>query len=463
MGPRHECRGEPAPSRLPPRPSASQCTATARCRGEPGSARTGKVAATLQCGHGTNAVDSHSPQGEHRHRQAALLQCGHGTKAVENSDGDGDDPRRGRASMRPRHECRGESSAEAFVPAEVTRNCERRELQCGHGTKAVENEMLGQGSGRPARDVVASMRPRHECRGGTNGPRTGVTDEVPFDQGAYNGSHGTNAVDSVERVVLAPSALRFGFNAATARMPWRTTAVSGLFRPRPERETSTLQCGHGTKAVENGNHLHEASRLTAVNGLQCGHGTNAVENLGGDEPVRSSGSKCFNAATARRPWRTRTTATKSSGAAVPIAATARMPWRTTGEQSLMLKPLQWGHSSKAVENRDQSGTTVRPRECRCFNAATARKPWRRESVSNPPPRNWKPDRFNGATARMPWRTIILQGENTFLGMLQCGHGTNAVENSTREGVKVATIGGLQCGHGTNAVENPGNCIFGLSP
>ena len=108
-----------------------------------------------------------------------------------------------------------------------------------------------------------------------------------------------------------------------------------------------LQCGHGPKAVENTQASVSRSRGGA---LQCGHGPKAVENIkaqgdnkctveasmrprpeGRGEPqrrlqlMREAGS--FNAATARRPWRTEG---------------GTLPWRHEG--------LQCGHGPKAVEN-----------------------------------------------------------------------------------------------------------------
>ena len=83
-------------------------------------------------------------------------------------------------------------------------------------------------------------------------------------------------------------------------------------RPRPEGrgepgpwhdrgDRSMLQCGHGPKAVEN---TRRWPICGACSELQCGHGPKAVENPTGVAERLADGS-CFNAATARRPWRTR--------------------------------------------------------------------------------------------------------------------------------------------------------------
>jgi len=208
-----------------------------------------------------------------------------------------------------------------------------------------------------------------------------------------------------------------GFNAATARRPWRTFLIQGN-----EEELIALQCGHSQKAVENhclsrrlvgrpvasmrpqpegrGEHLNTAmgdgddddasmrpqpegrGELRAC-GLVRGEFPQASmrpqpEGRGEPESPRP-GRHChkgFNAATARRPWRT----TQLSVPATPIdrfnAATARRPWRTGTIEGIhdALKELQCGHSQKAVENLALASD--RRRDLRRFNAATARRPWR---------------------------------------------------------------------------------------
>ena len=68
--------------------------------------------------------------------------------------------------------------------------------------------------------------------------------------------------------------------------------------------------------------------------LQCGHGTQAVENRMCrccDIPIH----RCFNAATALKPWRTRQSAADD---------------RAAGDL------LQCGHGTQAVENVDYDGS-----------------------------------------------------------------------------------------------------------
>src|SRR5207302_1958121 len=109
------------------------------------------------------------------------------------------------------------------------------------------------------------------------------------------------------------------FNAATAKRPWRTEEGDGK-----NFSTFRLQCGHGQEAVEN---LPITTGSPSYMKLQCGHGQEAVENeqVSGDlaaaeaaslrprprgrgelTPIRETRppSRGFNAATAKRPWRT---------------------------------------------------------------------------------------------------------------------------------------------------------------
>ena len=162
------------------------------------------------------------------------------------------------------------------------------------------------------------------------------------------------------------------FNAATARRPWRTGRHS-LSGSRP----SKLQCGHGPKAVENAIGADDGACRTCR--LQCGHGPKAVENT------------CRCAGSVRRAC--------------------------TG--------LQCGHGPKAVEN------ARRLPDCR--NAANAC--------------------FNAATARRPWRTCPHLGRNDRHRQLQCGHGPKAVENTVVNALTAIAAPALQCGHGPKAVEN----------
>ncbi len=161
---------------------------------------------------------------------------------------------------------------------------------------------------------------------------------------------------------------RSAFNAATAFVPWRTTA------PRASQAAgSFLQCGHGLRAVEN----------------DC-HGVRSMVTL-----------MSFNAATAFVPWRTRRRSPHLSNRRSFNAATAFVPWRTDilGTPGPVFLRLQCGHGLRAVEN---AGATS--------EGATSA------------------GGFNAATAFVPWRTAIVSQPQSVAGRLQCGHGLRAVEN-----------------------------------
>ncbi len=238
-----------------------------------------------------------------------------------------------------------------------------RQLQCGHGTKAVENQ-----SKRPGHTYhdVASMRPRHEGRG----------EPLSSHCARHNGAMSSfNAATARRPWRTSADRLRYGrhesrFNAATARRPWRTRgntpsrqpASEASMRPRHEgrgepmtddsaaRVQSVLQCGHGTKAVENSN--------LSVYKTSVDRASMRPRHEGRGELVPSSdgfyGGGSFNAATARRPWRTQAAAADVSARAAARfnAATARRPWRTAsrGPPDASAAELQCGHGTKAVEN-----------------------------------------------------------------------------------------------------------------
>ena len=138
--------------------------------------------------------------------------------------------------------------------------------------------------------------------------------------------------------------------------------------------SAILQCGHGPKAVENVRRLRGPSRGRS---LQCGHGPKAVENAAGQRPLRRGGEN-FNAATARRPWRT---------------------WASSYRPSSLIGLLQCGHGPKAVENY-----LLTPRPSAHLPLQCGHGP---KAVENAQPRlgeRWPCLNFNAATARRPWRT-----------------------------------------------------------
>ena len=208
------------------------------------------------------------------------------------------------------------------------------------------------------------------------------------------------------------------------------------------------------------------------------HPTASMEpRLGGRGNIRprslsSQGEPSFNGATAWRPWKPSTSPMARRRATRFNGATARRPWKRRGcsmmmtwssgwlqwshgseavetwtpEQHAEVKRwLQWSHGSEAVETR---GSAHSPRRQRCFNGATARRPWK-------PPygqkcgRGWRS--FNGATARRPWKRMSRSGKDTSTGPLQWSHGSEAVE-TRRPGSIRAGIPLLQWSHGSEAVE-----------
>ena len=191
------------------------------------------------------------------------------------------------------------------------------------------------------------------------------------------------------------------------------------------------------------NHSRERSAVAITVVLQCGHGPKAVENVPVDAST-SSDRRGFNAATARRPWRTSASSTGDSvrrlqasmrprpeGRGEPSlrrrlasraidrfnAATARRPWRTWNglavDEGSSASPLQCGHGPKAVENQRPIANTRRARS----RASMRPRPEGRGELRDAAP-----------------------GRSRCCQLLQCGHGPKAVENreSDRQSSRACT-------------------------
>ncbi len=151
------------------------------------------------------------------------------------------------------------------------------------------------------------------------------------------------------------------------------------------------------------------------------------------------------------------------------------PWRTQPCPVLRLPPpqLQCGHGSDAVENRLEAAVKdALDKRLQCghgsdavenftllakesdhgegFNAATAVTPWRTRRRGRSSSRAYS---FNAATAVTPWRTGGAGLSGSGQTPLQCGHGSDAVENKAMCLGVTGAGAPLQCGHGSDAVEN----------
>ena len=184
---------------------------------------------------------------------------------------------------------------------------------------------------------------------------------------------------------------------------------------------------------------------------------------GRGEPVERSAltrsARGFNAATTRRPWRTRPPYRWNFAWSSRFnAATTRRPWRTAVRR--LAETIGAG-----------------------FNAATTRRPWRTPRLRDGLEGS---SGFNAATTRRPWRTRGATPPTTAHDLLQCGHDPKAVENvrrskpmtqtaftasmrprpegrgEPRTGRPRPTRQRLQCGHDPKAVENIG-VVDGTSP
>ncbi len=277
--------------------------------------------------------------------------------------------------------------------------------------------------------------------------------------------HGLQAVENA-RVPRRRGRSLASFNAATAFKPWRTSK-----RREWASKRKALQCGHGLQAVENlcgavvcqskssasmrprpssRGEQRGADFYPAFSRLQCGHGLQAVENPTAGRAGRPPAIR-FNAATAFKPWRTQYRRRGIPRHQRFNAATAFKPWRTyiSVGYPCQRTALQCGHGLQAVENTSDTGTCHSLGMLQCghglqavenfpttsqadngissFNAATAFKPWRTPLATRA---HDCPRRFNAATAFKPWRTGSTRSGQAESPGLQCGHGLQAVENSS---------------------------------
>ena len=270
-------------------------------------------------------------------------------------------------------------------------------LQCRHGPKTVENSPPA-GRQHMSHQVQLQYGPWPERPWRTSClPSTTSRTKTPIRR--FNAATARRPWRTARpRPVSMPTADK-GFNAATARRPWRTSAREGVLdrwiggcsasmRPRPEDRGERRDRGA----------LHRQGAW------QCLHAATARRPWRTFHLVLAASTLClmgrFNAATARRPWRTYWNcppeATQYAGF---NAATARRPWRTNlyprtpdspgrslrcghgpktvGRVTVYHWPvlmLQCGHGPKTVENIEY-GLLIKPEDV-CFNAATARRPWR---------------------------------------------------------------------------------------
>ena len=189
---------------------------------------------------------------------------------------------------------------------------------------------------------------------------------------------------------------RCRFNAATTRRPWRTwrtrcpseSPLVASMRPRPE--------GRGERDRKPPPDI--MARGASMRPRPEGRGERRVP-LAMVLPGYS-----FNAATTRRPWRTRTNRPAPPASGRFNAATTRRPWRTRRADAVdcLVARLQCGHDPKAVENGQMASRVNRGRRASMRPRPEGRGEPRQPRVG---------------------RTVRATG-------LQCGHDPKAVENTT---------------------------------
>ena len=197
--------------------------------------------------------------------------------------------------------------------------------------------------------------------------------------------------------------------------PWKSET--------PDSMSGDLRCFNGATAMKPWKRPLRPAKTSSRSVLQWGHGDEAVEEQ--DARTCTTGQRGFNGATAMKPWK-RTEC---------VAVHPQTWW------------LQWGHGDEAVEETPAAVQASSPTR---FNGATAMKPWKRC-----PPKPQRPTScsFNGATAMKPWKSGHLDLERSCVKRLQWGHGDEAVEETLWNNVSTAA-NLLQWGHGDEAVEEP---------
>ena len=267
-----------------------------------------------------------------------------------------------------------------------------------------------------------------------------------------------------------------GFNAATARRPWRT--ADSL---RKIKREILLQCGHSPKAVENPS-LSVAARRSRIASMrpqpegrgergssaslncQCVASMRPQPEGRGEQPVDPAPffATClgFNAATARRPWRTET-AHEQLASLLELqcghSPKAVENIKQVGSNGLHW-PLQCGHSPKAVENLDYIEYPRQVCVLQCGHSPKAVENVDRQGHCD---RRWhasmrpQPEGC-GERGIHPVRNFTNAG-------LQCGHSPKAVENAKQSGSTRKIQAELQCGHSPKAVENASHCCRARGP
>ena len=307
------------------------------------------------------------------------------------------------ASMRPRPEGRGEPANWKIKPTSLQRS------NAATARRPWRTEHLIGGCQRPAKGLQCEPRP--EGRGERNGlgdsaPR--IASMRPRPEG--RGEHTEHRWKPHSR-----------FNAATARRPWRTACRAG------RRHSGGLQCGHGPKAVENGQRLAltreipmasmrprpegRGQRSPSAARLGRPHASMRPRPEGRGEPRDAKQSvktriHSFDAATARRPWRT-----PKNRRGVP-----------RGRHSMRPQPEGRGEPiPTSFRRRTQEVASMRPRpegrgERRASGLADSASS-RRLMRPQPEGRGELGKRSSGGC----------------LPSLQCGHGPKAVESPVRYG------------------------------
>src|SRR5579883_2394339 len=392
--------------------------------------------------------------------------------------------RPGGASMGPRHDGRGKlmgREPRGFAPVSFNgatprwawkTSCMRAigsrgtTLQWGHATMGVENRSRAATPAAPGqrfngatpRWAWKTKPPAPSCSGrrGFNGatPRwawkTPVIRRQLLDRLALQWGHATMGVENPSpRTRARRSGKRF--NGATPRWAWKTAGPP----PGPGQCTAaSMGPRHDGRGKR---HAASPSGAESVS-LQWGHATMGVENV--SAPSAQGGDRqCFNGATPRWAWKTKSMIPMVSQVNSFNGATPRWAWKTrAASPGCRDAPrLQWGHATMGVENE----SNVWRGELRLWASMGPRHDGRgKHRLLGEFKGGLR--RFNGATPRWAWKTDDDEFSFEFEFKLQWGHATMGVENPKYSAMLTREVFGLQWGHATMGVENVPLWLFHLA-
>ena len=256
-------------------------------------------------------------------------------------------------------------------------------LQFGHDTNAVDAPPY---SARQRSWIVASIRPRHQCRGCHIWHTTADGHLLSF-----------NSATTPMPWMRCPGTPcppgPGGFNSATTPMPWMHSWLQSPWAST----TLRLQFGHDTNAVDA---TIQVTKETARQLLQFGHDTNAV-----DAAVARPAALRRAHASIRPRHQCRGCMVRVRMTSFADAASIRPRHQCRGCRVRTERGEQAVAASIRPRHQCRGCSSMKPSRCRSgesFNSATTPMPWMHRTTSR---QRVGVRRFNSATTPMPWMRV----------------------------------------------------------